>query len=72
VCACFRWHHLLSAHSANIDDIDYARIADGHVKAAELRIRENYVWGAAKGHIAEHATRSCVNCEQYTGIAGAQ
>jgi hypothetical protein len=47
MCACFGWHHLLAAHRANIDDIYYPGIADGHVKAPGLRMQENHVWGAA-------------------------
>jgi SAM-dependent methyltransferase len=68
VCACFRRHHLLAAHCANIDDVYYPRIADGHVKISRLRIQEDYVGGAAKGNIAEHATRRCLNREQYASL----
>src|ERR1700730_6003171 len=45
--ACFRWHHLLAAHRANIDDIYYPRIADGHIEVSGLRMQENHVRGAA-------------------------
>ena len=47
MCACFRWHYLLAAHRANIDDVYYPRIANGHVKVPGLRMQENHVWGAA-------------------------
>src|SRR5262245_17010024 len=47
MCACFRWHDLLAAHRANIDDVYYPRIADGHVKVSGLRMQENHVGGAA-------------------------
>ena len=47
MCPCFGWHHLLTAHRANIDDIYDPRIADGHVKVTGLRMQENHVWGAA-------------------------
>jgi hypothetical protein len=47
MCACFGWHHLLAAHRANIDDIYYPGITDGHVKMPGLRMQENHVWGAA-------------------------
>jgi len=72
VCACFGWHHLLAAHRANIDDIYYPRVADGHVKVRGLRMQENHVRGAAEGDVPEHATRRCVNREQYARIAGAK
>src|SRR5450759_2446515 len=65
VCTYFRRHHLLAAHCTNIDDVYYPRIADGHVKVPGLRMQKNYVRGAAKGNITEHATRRYVNCEQY-------
>src|SRR5712691_400518 len=72
VCACFRRHHLLAAHCANIDDVYDPRIADGHVKVPGLRMQENDIRCAAKGNIGEHMTRRSVNCEQYASIAGAQ
>src|ERR1700719_499768 len=72
VRACFRRHHFLAAHRANIDDVYYPGIADGYVKAPGLRMQENYVRDAAKGNFAAHTTRSCVNCEQHASIAGAQ
>ena len=72
MCACFGWHHLLAAHRANIDDIHDPGIADGHVKMPGLRMQESHVRGAAQGNIPEHATRRCVDREQYAGIAGAE
>ena len=35
-------------------------------------MQENHVRGAAQRNIPEHATRCCVDREQYAGIAGAQ
>ena len=72
MCACFGWHHLLAAHRANIDDIYYPRVADGHVKVRGLLMQENHVRGAAEGDVPEHATRRCVNREQCARIAGAK
>jgi hypothetical protein len=72
VCTYFRRHHPRAAHCANIDDVYYPRIADGHVKVPQLRMQKNYVRGATKRNITEHLTRRCVNCDQYPGIAGAQ
>src|SRR5262245_10669383 len=72
MCACFGWHHLLAAHFGNIDDIQYPRVADGHVKVRGLRMQENHVRGAAEGDVPEHATRRCVNREQCARIAGAK
>src|SRR5215831_3531021 len=70
MCACFRWHDLLAAHRANIDDVYYPRIADAHVKVSGFRMQENHVRGAAEGDIPEHATRCCVDRVQCPGIAG--
>ena len=54
VRSCFRRHHLLAAHCPNIDDVNYAWIADRDVKAPRLHIEEDHVRGAAQGNIAEH------------------
>jgi hypothetical protein len=47
MCACFRWHDLLAVHRANIDDVYYPRIADGHVKVTGFRMQENQVGSRA-------------------------
>jgi hypothetical protein len=72
VRSCFRRHHLLAAHRADVDDIYDARLADRDVKAPRLLIEEDHVRCAAQGDIAEHPTRRRVDREQYAGIAGAQ
>ena len=52
----FRRHDFLPAHRGNIDDVNYARIADGDIKVSQARIEKNNVGGSAEEHITEDAT----------------
>src|SRR6516165_2695515 len=72
VCAWFRAHHLLAAHCFNINDVDYARISDRHVKAAEWPLLQKYyIRRPAQTNIADRLARVRVNREQHASIAGA-
>src|SRR5258707_12808133 len=55
MCACFRWPDLLAAHRANIDEVYYPRIADGHVQVPGLPIQQNHLRGAAPTNISLQA-----------------
>jgi hypothetical protein len=68
----FRRHDFLTAHRGDIDDIDYARIADGNIKVPRSRVEKNDVRGAAEAHITKDAARCGVDREQAACIAGAQ
>ena len=55
VGARFRRHHVHAPHCGDIDDIYHSRIADGHVKAAELLVQKNHIRCAAERDISQRA-----------------
>ena len=55
VRTCLSRHDFFPAHCGNIDDVNYAGIADGDVKVSRSRIEKNNVRGAAEAHITEDA-----------------
>jgi hypothetical protein len=52
----FRLYDFLPTHRGNTDNVDDARIPDGHIKVARSLIEKNYVWGTAERHVANYAT----------------
>ena len=53
VRSSFRWDYILPSHRVDIDDVDDAGIANGHVEAPEFQIEEYYIRRATQGNIAE-------------------
>src|SRR5260370_9968114 len=72
VCTFFCGRDLLPAHRCNVDNIYYARMADGDIKVSRSPIEKNHVWSAAEGHIGEDATGRSVAREQNARVAGAK
>src|SRR5215510_3439197 len=54
VGAGFGWHHFQRAHRARIDDIDYAGIADGDIKALGLWMQKNHIGCTTKAHLTDY------------------